>query len=142
MQRFALSIVLVSALVFSCGAMPPLPRTDDTGERLIDKLATAPDLRCTYNEDGAADATVLQNPVPEVLALLKLGRRVVPLLVDHLDDVRQTAARYDGGRFRSDPLHVSVGYVCLDILVHVVRTKGGIVRKRESPALWNSNCAD
>ncbi|HJZ66868.1 MAG TPA: hypothetical protein VKF81_01900 [Blastocatellia bacterium] len=113
--------------------MPLAPRSDDTGERLIDRLASAPDLKCTYDEDGAAESSVLQNPVPEVIALLKLGRRLIPLLIDHLDDVRQTAARYDGGRFRSDPLRVSVGFVCLDILTNVVRTKRGIVR---------SDCAD
>lgn len=133
MQRLAMSIVLLSGIAVSYGATPSVPPRGDTGERLIDGLATAEDLKCTYHDDGSGNASVLQNPVPEVLALLKLRSGLIPLLIEHLDDVRQTAARYDGGRFRSDPLKVAVGYVCLDILTRVARTNNGIVR---------ADCAD
>jgi hypothetical protein len=123
-----LAIVLGVALALPCAATGQPSKRGD-GERLIDALVQAHDLRCTYHDDGAADASVLENPVPEVLAVVHLGRRALPLLVAHLDDRRPTAATYDGGRFASAPLRVAVGYVCLDILTNMVRTKRGIVRE-------------
>jgi hypothetical protein len=102
-------------------------------DTVIDGLAAAATLKCAYSDDGAADATVLQDPVPEVRAVLALQERAIPILIRHLDDQRPTAATFSTGSFHRTTTRVPVGYVCLDILTNIVATKNGIIR---------TDCAD
>jgi hypothetical protein len=103
------------------------------GNKYIDALVSAPIL-VTYVNDGAADMSVtnvdansmsvaiVENPIPSVRNIVNLGWRAIPLLIEHLDDTRLTAAKlcsyYAGGKKRCAP--VPVGYVCADILTHII----------------------
>ena len=89
-------------------------------EELVDALASAPDLHVLYMEDGASDATVTERPAAEVERIVKLGADAVPLLIEHLDDDRLTAATFDTSQGQGKPRltgRATVGYVCLDILM-------------------------
>jgi len=112
------------------------------GNRYIDALASAPSL-VVYSEDGAADATVtnvgannsgaVENPIPEVRSIINLGARAIPLLIAHLNDTRLTSATFNGGFTRGKPIRVPVGYVCLDILTHIIG---------DNPHIFVRNCGD
>ena len=106
-------------------AFSTLPLTGQTGGKAagsqrIDALTSAPSL-VTYSEDGAADATVTENPPPEVRAIVELGAQSVPLLIAHLDDARPTSAKFNGSP-------VPVGHVCLDILTNVISAPGILIK--------------
>lgn len=98
--------------------------------KYIDALVAAKDLRVTYVSDGVSDASVLSFPVPEVRDVLTLGSDAVPLLIEHLDDTRLTAAIFNGHEEGNKP--VSVGHVCLDILIGSV----------DAPVAEIEDCAD
>ena len=110
-------------------ALSAFPSTGQTGGRpsgskRIDALTSAPSL-VVYSEDGAADATVTENPPPEVRAIAHLRSRSIPLLIAHLDDARPTSAKFNGHL-------VPVGPVCLDILTNIV----------SAPGILKKDCAD
>lgn len=106
------------------------------GNRYIDALVSAQSL-VAYSDDGAADATItnvgannsgiVENPTPEVRAIVKLGEKAIPLLIAHLDDTRQTSATFGRNNVR-----VPVGHVCLDILTHIIK----------APRTLIEDCAD
>jgi hypothetical protein len=111
--------VLLLFLLIAISAQGGSHKTSSTSpSRYIDALVSAPHL-VVYSEDGAADATVVENPVVEVRSILKLGARAIPLLIAHLGDTRLTAAKFG----RDQARRVPVGYVCLDILSNIVRSK-------------------
>ena len=136
----------IGLLMLSCFLMPGW--VSATSRRLapaadyhsyIDPLLGVEDFRTRYYEDGAADATVLfpQNDQPPpnllkpqkpVIALVRLGKRSLPLLIDCLGDGRITTMRFEGNKI-TQPMNVPVGYVCMDILMNVVR--GGPVSDPE-----------
>lgn len=98
-------------------------------KKYIDPLLGVPDFGIHYYDDGAADASVLfpmtkdnpyDRPREPVLALVRLGERSIPLLVDCLSDTRVTSVMFDGTAI-TRPMKVPVGYVCLDILMGVTR---------------------
>lgn len=96
------------------------------GNQYIDALVSAPSL-VAYSGDGAADATVTENPAPAVRAIVNLGAKAIPLLIAHLDDTRLTSAT-----FRRNDVRVPVGHVCLDILTHIIK----------APRILIADCAD
>ena len=114
-------------------------------ERHIEALTSAPIL-VTYVEDGAADSSVtnvdansmrvgvVEEPIPSVRDMINLRERAIPTLIAHLDDARLTSAKLcsylPGGRSECAP--VPVGYVCLDILMNIVR--GPTIIRRECGA--------
>lgn len=109
------TLLFVTAISVQAGS----PKTPSTSpERYIDSLVSAPQL-IVYSEDGAADATVVGNPVPEVRSILRMGAKAIPLLIDHLKDTRLTSAKFG----RSQAQRVPVGYICLDILSNIVMSK-------------------
>jgi hypothetical protein len=101
--------------------------------RYIEPLLEVADFRTHYVEDGAADATVLfpesnqppydylMPPAP-VTALVRLGAKSIPLLIDCLSDTRITNMRFEGNRI-TQAMNVPLGYVCLDILMNEVSGK-------------------
>lgn len=100
----------------------------------IEPIRAVDDFGVEYSEDGAGDATVLlpRDKVREpILALLQLGQRGIPLLIECLVDGRVTAVRFNGNTV-SRPMRVPLGYVCLDILLGVTR----------ATALQVRDCAD
>lgn len=93
----------------------------------IDPLVKVKDFGMSYYEDGAADASVLfprnsdnpyDKPRDPVIALVRLGAKSFPLLIDCLDDRRVTTVRFEGNNI-TRPMNVPVGYVCLDILMAI-----------------------
>jgi hypothetical protein len=112
--------------VLALGALPLVSQAGGKsgGSKRIDALASAPAL-VVYSEDGAADATVMENPSPEVRAIVNLGAQSVPLLIAHLDDPHPTSAKFKGNL-------VPVGHVCLDILTNIV----------SAPGILTKGCAD
>lgn len=109
-----------------------------SNEALIDALVAAPTLYVNYVEDGSADQSVLAiypdlngkatNPIArEVKDIVALGSRAIPLLIAHLDDNRSTVATTSGGGYLTDkPVKVPVGFICLDILLHIAGDKAPI----------------
>lgn len=99
-------------------------------ENLIDALVAAPEL-VTYGEDGAHDATVLAlydngdgviPPKKEVRNIVALKDKAIPILIDCLDDTRETSAIFIGGYVSGKPYpKVPVGHVCLDILINIAK---------------------
>ena len=61
-------------------------------------------------------------PRDPVLAVVRLGAKSTPLLIDCLSDGRTTAARFAGNTV-SKPMQVPVGYVCLDILIGTTKSR-------------------
>jgi hypothetical protein len=111
--------VLVLLIVTTFSAQAGSPKTSSTfPSRRIDTLVSAPHL-VVYSDDGAADATVVNNPVAEVRSILQLGAKAIPLLIAHLGDTRLTAATFGRGQAQRVP----VGYVCLDILSNIIWSK-------------------
>lgn len=117
-----LTIILV-ALMLSIPLAGQTKARSDGSER-IDALTTAPSL-VVYSEDGAADATVTENPSREVRAIVNLRSSAIPLLIAHLNDTRPTSAKFKGNP-------VPVGHVCLDILTNIV----------SAPEILIKDCAD
>lgn len=124
-----ISAAVIHAQVYpkcmDCGLGTQRPRSA-AYQQLIEPLLKVPDFHMHYYDDGAADATVtcphncdgwpLPKPVPEVQSLLQTPKTTVPLLIDCLDDGRQTSVRFDGN-VTTRPMQVPLGYVCLDILM-------------------------
>ena len=83
-------------------------------QKYIDPMLAVNDFGVSYTEDGAADATVFfpsdKKPRELVLALVHLGQKSVPLLIDCLTDTRVTAIQF-GGNTISKPMKVPLGYV-------------------------------
>jgi hypothetical protein len=88
-----------------------------------------------YSEDGAADASALyppdNKPRGPVVALVRLGGKSTPLLIDCLSDGRLTSARFEGSSV-AKAMNVPLGYICLDILMGTIQSK----------VVHESGCAD
>lgn len=106
----------------------PLSGAEDY-RKYIGALVAVADFGIHYYDDGAADESVLfphtdsnpyERPRSEVIAMLRLQSRGIPILIDCLSDGRQTSVQFDGNTV-SRPIKVPVGYVCLDILMAVAR---------------------
>jgi hypothetical protein len=130
----ALSVAFLICLVVPCEQAKG--NRDPKSEKYIDALVSA-QLPVVYHDDGAADATVMdigandsgvvENPIPEVSAIVDLGANAIPLLIAHLDDTRLTSATFGRNKFQ-----VPVGHVCLDILTYIIR----------GPKILVENCSD
>jgi len=102
---------------------------------LIDALVSTRDLHVLYMEDAASDSSVTERPVPEVQGIINLGADAIPLLIEHLNDGRLTAATFKTSQGQGKPRvtgREKVGYVCLDILMSVV----------DGPPVWIEGCGD
>jgi len=95
--------------------------------KYVDPLVTVADFGIQYSDDGAADASVLfprtdtnpyDRPRDPVIALVRLRKRSVPLLIDCLSDGRVSTAQFNGTSI-TKPMKLPVGYVCLDMLMAV-----------------------
>ena len=122
--------VLVLMCPFPLLAQQGLPSTANY-HKYVDALAAEPNFGIEYSEDGAADATVLYplnesgeelfgRPRDSVIALIRLGAKAIPLLIDCLGDGRITSILFNGND-TTKPMKVPVGYVCLDILTVTVQ---------------------
>ena len=128
-----LAIVLVGFVV--SGAPPSRLSTAEDYRKYIDPLVTMDDAGVMYNDDGAADASVLfpgsGRPRDPVIALVRLRAKSLPLLIDCLSDTRVSKAGF-GGDATTRPMKVPVGYVCLDLLMGTAKNR----------AIFRPDCAD
>jgi hypothetical protein len=94
--------------------------------KFIDPLLAVRDFGTHYADDGAADASILfpyersggsqaNRPSDEVIALVRLGKKSLPILIDCLGDARLTSVRFEKNAI-TKPMNVPVGYLCMDIL--------------------------
>lgn len=91
---------------------------------LISDLRSA-DFPITYINDGAGDESVLNTlhysdghnkKCQETLTrVVDLKERAISLLIEHLDDMSPTKARYQ----QDEKLLVPFGFICLDLLIQV-----------------------
>ena len=65
-------------------------------------------------------STPYDRPPDPVVALVRLGTKGFPLLIDCLEDGRLTIIEFDGNTI-TEAMKVPVGYVCLDILMGTTR---------------------
>jgi hypothetical protein len=132
-QELCWALVKTSGLSGLCGALILLGALGAPAEekrlsrsaeyqKYIDPLLHVKEFGFHYYDDGAADATVLfpqsdtnpwQRPRDPVVALVRLGPKSFPLLIDCLGDGRLTTVEFDGNT-TTRPMKVPVGYVCLD----------------------------
>jgi hypothetical protein len=104
-----MNFLTVGTLLFATAisAQAGTPKTPSaSAERYIDALVSATHL-VVYSEDGAADATVVENPVREVRNILRMGAKAIPLLIAHLEDTRITALNLVEARRREYQLAMS-----------------------------------
>lgn len=90
-------------------------------EKLICDLA-AVNFGEVYDDDGAADGSVTdesrvasladENAFAPVRSILDLKDQAIPLLIEHLDDLRPTLIKFNGKP-------VPLGHIALDILIHI-----------------------
>jgi len=116
-----LGVLLLVALSADAGQHRLSDKTEY--EKYIGTLIHARDLGTTYSEDGSADASVLDDsrmPHQAVAALVQLGSRALPLLIDCLNDGRLTSATFSGNAITRE-MKVPVGFVCLDILTNITQ---------------------
>ena len=67
---------------------------------------------------GANNLGIVDSP-PVVLAnIVNLKERAIPLLIEHLDDVRPSSTIFHCG---GPAQRVPIGYVCYDILISIVK---------------------
>jgi hypothetical protein len=115
--------VLVGFLVCAIGSAQSVDCGDSQLAEALDRMLRIPGLGEIYVEDGAADGSIVMRPPKyraarrEIVPLLRCETRAAAVLIDHLDDVRLTTARFKGGVYWSKPVSVPLGFVCLDILI-------------------------
>jgi hypothetical protein len=116
-------ILLISVSALAILAAHPAVPSRARQERLFYALADI-DFGSVYVEDGAADGSVteewrLSESGPEVKAfaqvkaVVNLRDSALPLLIEHLDDVRPTQTQFNGKA-------VPLGVIALDILSHII----------------------
>ena len=132
--------VVACAAVISCAFVPASAQA--TRHRLastavyhkyVDPLLSEPDFGTEYSDDGAADSVrpfsgkVGDNPYARpsepVLTIVGAMTAAFPALIDCLSDRRTTSVVFDGNNI-TKRMNVSVGYVCLDILMAEAKGRG------------------
>ena len=120
---FMTALILVSATVFS--AQTKKVKNRSNGERLITALADSDNLPLIFRADSGIFAEGSEGVSPEVVQILKLGKRAIPLLIRHLDDRRifknmVTCCTVDGSNGDGTE-KVSVGEGVFNILTSIIR---------------------
>ena len=95
------------------------------GERLINALVNSKTLPGNFGDDGVFfEGTGMKNgeKSPDVIWILKLGKKAIPLLIEHLDDKRLFKhLTFCCLANQQTPQKVMVKEVALDILTVIVR---------------------
>ncbi len=127
--RLCASILIPLALAAS--AQEKRLSTTADYEKYIAPLLSVKDFGMHYYDDGAADASVIypssasnvyERPLDPISSLIRLGKKSHPLLIDCLSDERLTAVWFAGNTTTRE-MRVPLGYVCLDLLMHVTESK-------------------
>ena len=134
-MRKLFASVLLLGLAFAAVVASAQNRPSAAEERLISALLSV-NFENIYADDGAADGTVTDagmvkarygdNAYAKVHQILDLGPRAIPLLLEHLDDLRLSKTLFNG---RPVPL----GHIALDVLIHVAG---------DNSRIYIADCAD
>jgi hypothetical protein len=98
-------------------------------EQGLDRILKMQALGVIYFEGGASDGSIVKQPPeltfcrPEIEPILRCEEKAAPVLIQHLDDVRLTAAKFWGSGHRKHPIRVPLGVVCLDMLLSISTTQ-------------------
>lgn len=106
-----LATLLTAAMLQACSTTSP-----------VEPLAT---IEIRYVEDGAADATITEEPDPRTQAIVDRGAEALPLLAGCLTSTAATRAVAVTG---SGSTPVPLGYVCLDLLMAITEGDAAHVR--------------
>ena len=129
MNRYLTRTICVIGLIFIISnitfAQSKKVKAISRGERLITALANSDNLPLIFRADSGIFAEGSKGISPEVIQILKLGKRAIPLLIRHLDDRRVfknmvtccTADRSNGDGTEK----VSVGEGVFNILTNIIR---------------------
>jgi hypothetical protein len=111
-----ISFLLITSPAF---AQHRTARRANHREALISALITAEDVRGIWGDD----AMYIFTAAPEIEAIFGLGRKAIPLLIDHLDDRRLLKVTvFNASGDRQEALDVTVGAACFDLLTYIIRT--------------------
>jgi len=116
-------LVLICASVFPAQSIKPKKRS--SGERLITAFANSKTLPGLFRADEGVLSYGQQGISPDVIRILKLGKRAIPLLIGHLDDKRHftnmVACCWTGSSNGDGTEKVSVSEGVLFILKSIIR---------------------
>jgi hypothetical protein len=132
-------ISTVTLLMFLCPAFLHARLQDCSTVFLEAQIRALTELsldRPVYVEDGAADGTLadFRDDVPgPVRNLTDCPNQAGPLLIDHLDDFRQTLIQSETRKNSGAPAVVPLGYLCLDLLLALTA---------DMESVWIQDCAD
>ena len=123
-----LVIFLLLAIAFADGfyAQPKKATLRSKDERLITAFAHSKTLPSNFGDDGV----FVGDLSPDVLRIIRLGKRAIPLLIRHLDDRRVFTRMEFCCEGTSGVQKVTVGNGVLDILVRIIHEAGPMFDRR------------
>ena len=130
LAKLFLLATVISLCSFALFAQTRKVKKQSNGERLITALANSDNLPLIFRIDAGIFAEGSQGISPEVIQILKLRKRAIPLLIRHLDDKRifknmVTCCTTDGSNGDGTE-KVSVGEGVFNILTSIIRQSSPI----------------
>lgn len=113
------SVCIIGLIViFAAGSFAQSKKANASarGERLITALKNSKTIPGLYGDDGFGHIEMS----PDVIRIFHLGKRAIPLLIDHLDDRRTFKHMMFYGDL-SGPKKVTVGEGVLELLGYIIR---------------------
>ncbi len=86
--RLVVLIIVISLCSFAANAQKKQPKKTSNGEKLITALINSKTLPGLFRLDSGVFGEGSEGLSPDVIRILKLGKRAIPLLIRHLDDRR------------------------------------------------------
>lgn len=129
--RLCASILIPLALAAS--AQEKRLGTTADYEKFIAPLLSVKDFGMHYASViyPSSESNVYDRPRDPIIALIRLGKKSHPLLIDCLSDDRLTTVWFAGNTTTKE-MRVPLGYVCLDLLMRVAKSK----------FVFEADCAD
>jgi len=125
LRYLAIIILMLAAIAGTTAAQSRKARSQTKGDRLFTGLATSRDLPAVFGDDGVLVSTThadgKEGFAPEIVRILKLGPKAIPLLIAHLDDMRQTRMIHCCFTQYSGSYPATVGDISLDLLGAIIR---------------------
>ena len=119
MLKKLLIIVVLSCFTATVSfAQQNRAKRESQNDKLITALINAEEVRGIYRDD----AMYIFTQAPEIKAIFALGKKAIPLLIDHLDDKRLIdVATFSMGSKGEESFEVTVGAASCDLLSYIIR---------------------